>query len=109
KKHLIDALQSTLKINSAVIHCLNGLQYNKNRCEKSLINEVFATHKAVQSVLEGSNFRDAYQQSTTTDESELESHKSKLKNSYQVVGFPGNPATEYYINKINSYQQWLDD
>ena len=109
KKHLIDSIQSTLKINSAVIHCLNGLRFNKDRCEKSLTNEVFATHKAIQSVLDGSNFRDAYQQSTTTDDSELESHKSQLKNSYHVEGFPGNPAQEFYQNLIRSYQQWVDD
>lgn len=109
KKQLIDAFQTTLKINIAVLNCLNGLRFVTDRCEKSLTPELFATHKAIQSVLDGSNFRDAYRQSTSTDDVEFVSHKTKLRNSYLVTGFPGNPATEYYQDKINTYQKWLDD
>ena len=109
KKHLIDAFLCTDKLNLAVNHCLNGLRFDADRCEKSLTNDVFATHKAIQSVLDGSNFRDAYQLSTSTNDAELDTHKSKLYKSYKVEGFPGNPAREFYQDKISSNQQWLDD
>lgn len=109
KKHLIDAFLCTDKLNLAVIHCLNGLRFDADRCEKSLTNDVFATHKAIQSVLDGSNFRDAYKLSTSTNDAELDTHKSKLNKSYKVEGFPGNPAHGFYQDKISSNQQWLDD
>ena len=109
KKALMDAFARAERLFRVAEQCLSGTEFNVDKCRQSLTPELFATHRALEAVVQGVPFREAYRSVGTT----LEDQKSLAKfmeagvTAYSVTGYPGNPATEYYSKLRNDIKVWI--
>lgn len=107
KQCLIEGFERIDRLNFAVKRCLDGLGFDAEACRKSLTPEIFATHKAIDRVIGGGNFRDAYRQSNQVSSSEADEFERKLGESYRVTGYPGVPPTGHYRSLLNEIENWV--
>jgi argininosuccinate lyase len=109
KKALMDAFARAERLFRVAEKCLSGTEFNAEKCKSSLTAELFATHRALEAVVQGVPFREAYRAVGTS----LENHASLEKylemgaSAYKVAGFPGHPAAEYYQKERQAHAQWV--
>jgi len=109
KKALMDAFARAERLFRVAEQCLSGTEFKVDKCRQSLTPELFATHRALEAVVQGVPFREAYRSVGTT----LEDQKSLAKfmeagvTAYSVTGYLGNPATEYYSKLRKDINVWI--
>jgi argininosuccinate lyase len=107
KKCLVDALMLSKKLAGAVKICVKGIKFNIKKCEKTLTPEIFATHIANKLVVEGMAFRDAYKIAAKDAKNSPIPSEIDLKQSYKVLGFPGQYQKVMFEKILDTQQTWL--
>ncbi|MBX2819297.1 MAG: argininosuccinate lyase [Rhodothermaceae bacterium] len=79
----------------ALLNLLPGVTFNEARMKEATSPELFATQIALEKVLAGIPFRDAYRDAAKeSEEGQIEVDEEALK-SYLVEGFPGQTNTDH--------------
>lgn len=109
KKALMDAFARAERLFRVAEQCLSGTEFNAENCRHSLTPELFATHRALEAVVSGVPFREAYRSvgSSLEDQQSLSKYTEAGASAYFVTGYPGNPATEYYSKLRNDIKTWI--
>lgn len=109
KKALMDAFARAERLFRVAEQCLSGTEFNADNCTKSLTPELFATHRALEAVVSGTPFREAYRTVGTSleDQQSLAKYMEAGAEAYRVTGYPGNPATEHYSKLRNDIKTWI--
>jgi argininosuccinate lyase len=109
KKALMDAFARAERLFRVAEQCLSGTEFNRDNCRKSLTPELFATHRALEAVVGGMPFREAYRAVGTSldDQQSLAKYIESGTAAYSVTGYPGNPATVYYSKLRTDINIWV--
>lgn len=109
KKALMDAFARAERLFRVAEQCLSGTEFNIDKCRHSLTPELFATHRALEAVVNGTPFREAYRTVGTSleDQQSLAKYIAAGAVAYSVTGYPGNPATEHYSKIRNDINSWI--
>lgn len=109
KKALMDAFARAERLYRVAEKCLFGTEFNTEQCNSSLTAELFATHRALDAVVQGVPFREAYRAVGTSlnDHASLEKYLEMGASAYKVTGFPGHPAAEYYQKERQAHAHWV--
>jgi argininosuccinate lyase len=109
KKSLMEAFARAERLFRVAEQSLSGTEFNRDNCRQSLTPELFATHRALEAVVGGVPFREAYRAVGTSleDQQSLAKYIESGSTAYNVIGYPGNPATAYYATLRNDTNIWI--
>ncbi len=102
----LDVAQSSIRVCNLVI---SKVKVNPDRLEQACTGEIFATDRALELVMEGMPFRDAYKEVAAHLE-ELEANdpaEAALRKKH--IGAPGNLGLEEAGRRIAAEQELLDE
>ncbi len=92
---------------------IGELAWNQEAMSRALSPEIFATHRALNLVAQGTPFREAYQQAAkelrdgNTNEWKIE--KDRVVADLNHLGAPGNPGLEQAKQKADAVQSWVSE
>jgi argininosuccinate lyase len=92
---------------------IGELAWNQEAMSQALSPEIFATHRALNLVAQGTPFREAYQQTAkelrdgNTDDWKIE--KDRVVTDLNHLGAPGNPGLEQAKQKADTIQSWVSE
>jgi argininosuccinate lyase len=92
---------------------IGELAWNQEAMSQALSPEIFATHRALNLVAQGTPFREAYQQAAkelrdgNTDDWKIE--KDRVVTDLNHLGAPGNPGLEQAQQKADTIQSWVSE
>ncbi|MBW2980045.1 argininosuccinate lyase [Candidatus Woesearchaeota archaeon] len=101
----LELAEDTTKIIELVI---NGVKVNKENCIKGCTPEVFATDYALEVVLGGTPFRDAYKKVAANIDKLKAMDPVKTIKGRKHIGSTGNLGLDKIKNKLNSEKKALD-
>ncbi len=104
KKANFSLFDLTDSVLDAFEHCLSGIQFNAESCQKSITPDVIATHHANQLVKDGLPFRDAYRQAAQDLKSGAVSLSGNPLDAYSNPGEPGNPV----YPDLSAHVEWVN-
>ena len=105
KEAVMRSLLLTEDLVTAMLNLLPGVVFNPEKMREATTPELFATSKALEKVLAGVPFRDAYRQAAAEIDPDEAIDVETALEAYGVEGFPGriNPqAIREALEKLNS-------
>jgi argininosuccinate lyase len=109
KEAVMRSLLLTDDLVTATLNLLPGIAFNEEAMRAATSPELFATSNALEKVLAGIPFRDAYRQAAAELDANEALDVSKALEAYQVEGFPGRENPEQVRNTLDGYRVWVEE
>lgn len=91
---------------TAMINLMPGVRFRRERLREATTPELFATAAALQKVIEGMPFREAYREAAKALESLETPDDASALSDYVVPGYPGHVVPELIEEWIASHLDW---
>lgn len=107
KEAIMRGLLLTQDLVQAMVQVLPALQFSTDNMEKATTRELFATSHALEKVLSGVPFRDAYRAAAAELENKQDDDAHNLAAQYQVTGYPGQTDPAPIREALAQHRAWL--
>jgi argininosuccinate lyase len=99
----------TQDLLTAMLHLVPGVRFERARMAAACTPELFATAHALELVLEGVPFREAYRQAAQQIDTLATPAAAEALAAYRVSGFPGVQAPDAVRARLAQHRPWLED
>ncbi|MEM8487772.1 MAG: argininosuccinate lyase [Bacteroidota bacterium] len=109
KESIMRGLLLTQDLVQAMAQVVPALQFSTENMKKATTQELFATSHALEKVLNGVPFRDAYRAAAAELADRQDDDAHNLAAQYQVVGYPGQTDPMPVRKALEHHKTWLLD
>lgn len=109
KESIMRSLLLTQDLVQAMLQVIPELGFSQEAMEKATTKELFATADALDKVLKGVPFRDAYRQAAAELEDKDAPDLPRLSAQYKVEGFPGRTSSEPIRMRLAEIHRWIQE
>ncbi len=95
-------------VADAMDRLLPEVSFSTQTMKEATTAELFATHRALEKVLAGVPFRDAYREAAKESAEGNTSLPEEPLSAYRVAGYPGRSDVEHVRNRLDAFSNWLD-
>lgn len=107
KEAIMRGLLLTQDLVLAMLQVVPALQFDVANMAKATTKELYATSHALEKVLNGVPFRDAYRAAAAELAEKQDNDQHDLAAQYQVTGYPGQTNPAPIRTALDSHKTWL--
>lgn len=108
KEAVMRSILLTTDLVTATLNLIPGITFIEEKMRGATSAELFATSDALEKVLNGTPFRDAYRQAAAEINPNEAIDTSKALDAYKVEGDPGNTNARLIRDQLANFKRWTE-
>ena len=109
KESVMKSLLLTHDVVVAMDNLIPGITFMPDKMQEATTTELYATSIALEKVMEGTPFRDAYREAANRVETIQSPSADEALNNYRVEGYPGKSNATLIRTQLEKSVEWLNE